>query len=93
MNCKQAVLRKLFPGTPMALFFLLFLLTAGSALADVPHTILLKCAGSGYVESTGGKNAGIRLDPETVAVAADGSEWTLEKLRRLPGFQSPLLRC
>lgn len=70
----------------MAALLLMLLTAAGTAAGEERHTVLLRCGGGGYV---GWKTTVTEpvLAPETETKAADGSVWTLEQLRSLPGFR------
>ena len=79
-----AVRRCRFP----ALVLILLLWLAGSALADDPHTIMLKCGGSGFVGTDRkGNQQSVQLDLPTEAATEDDDTWAMEELAKLPGFQ------
>lgn len=66
---------------------LVLLLLCGTASAEGPHTVVVKCSGGGFVGISQSKIYGISLTPDTGFTSADGNEWTLETLFREPGFR------
>ena len=69
------------------LFALALLLLCGAASADGPHTVLLRCDGSGFVGITQSGLNKVTLIPNRNLTTADGKEWTLEALLAEPGFR------
>ena len=90
MECLHSLIRKAGKyryAVFAVLALLLFLPAAGAALAEERHTVVLKCGGGGL---TGRDETGqaVALLPETdgTILSTDGRAWTLDGLRRLPGF-------
>lgn len=73
----------------VVLLFVAFalLLLCGSASADGPHTVLLRCDGGGFVGITQSGLNRVTLTPDSHLTTADGKEWTLNALLAEPGFR------
>ena len=80
MECLYtAVRRRCFA----ALVLILLLWLAGTALADNPHTILLKCGGDGFVGTDRkGSQQSVRLELPPETLTEDGDAWTLDGLAK-----------
>ena len=66
----------------------ILLLLAGAALADGPHTIVLKCGGDGFVGTDKkGNQKTVTLEPAVSIETDDGETWTLDELTKLPDFE------
>ena len=62
----------------------ILLLLAGAALADGPHTIVLKCGGDGFVGTDKkGNQKTVTLEPAVSIETDDGETWTLDELTKL----------
>ena len=65
---------------------LALLLSRGAASAQGAHTAVVRCGGGGFVGIVRSQVLRVALAPETHVASADGKQWTLEDLRRAPGF-------
>ena len=65
------------------------LLLAGAALADGPHTVMLKCSGNGFAGTDKkGTQKSIVIEPAESVSTEDGEEtYTLAELTKLPDFR------
>ena len=65
------------------------LLAAGAALADGPHTVMVKCGGNGFVGTDKkGSQKSIVIEPATSVSTEDDEEtYTLAELAKLPDFR------
>ncbi len=70
------------------LLLIILLLLAGAALADGPHTIVLKCGGDGFVGTDKkGNQKTVCLEPAASIETDEGETWTLDELTKLPDFE------
>ena len=84
---ENARLRAAFRTLTALLAAALALLLAGAAAAEERHTVLLPCAGAGYVGwDKAGKSDAV-LAPEREVKAADGTVWTPEQIAALPDLK------
>ncbi len=84
MERLHAALRRLC----FTLLLMILLLTAGAALADGPHTIVLKCGGDGFVGTDKkGNQKTVCLEPAASIETDEGETWTLDELTKLPDFE------
>ena len=58
-----------------------------AASDEVPHTVVLKCDGGGFVGISQSKIFSVTLTPDNRFSSAGGKEWTLEALISEPGFR------
>ena len=72
-----------------AILTAVLLLLAGAALAEGPHTVMLKCGGNGFVGTDKkGNQKTIVLEPEKSVTDLEEEEtYTLDELAELPGFE------
>ena len=71
------------------MLLVILLLLAGAALADGPHTIVLKCGGDGFVGTDKkGNQKTVTLEPAVSIETDDGETWTLDELMKLPDFEA-----
>lgn len=71
----------------LMLVLLLVLLTAGAALAEETHTIVLKCSGGGRTgRDNKGKTVTVAPEVQGEMISEDEQVWTLDRLCSLPGF-------
>ena len=72
-----------------AILTAVLVLLAGIALAEGPHTVMLKCGGNGFVGTDKkGTQKSIAIDPATSVSTEDDEEtYTLEELKNLPDFR------
>ena len=68
--------------TVLALLFL-----GGAAAADSLHTVVVPCAGGGFTGIQDGEILSVTLEPDARFTDTKGTEWTLDALRREPGFE------
>ena len=72
-----------------AILTAVLLLLAGAALAEGPHTVMLKCGGNGFVGTDKkGNQKSIVVEPaDSVSTEDDEETYTLEELVKLPDFK------